>query len=74
MVIPARTKTIPTQVSELIVRRPMKLRLKSRGECDVPFEMDFPSTNHSPKTVKRKAREFVMGTVKLKSADVIIQI
>jgi hypothetical protein len=29
----------------------------------VSFVINFPSANHSPSTVKRKASEFVIGTV-----------
>jgi hypothetical protein len=35
---------------------------------DSPLLMTFFSTHHSPSTVKRKARVFTMGTVKLSSA------
>lgn len=35
---------------------------------DVPLLMTLPSTNHSPKTVKRKAMAFTIGTVRLNSS------
>lgn len=34
---------------------------------DEPFDIAFPSTHHSPSTVNRKARELVIGTVRLNS-------
>lgn len=36
---------------------------------DKPFDIAFPSTHHSPRTVNRKARELVIGTVRLNSAQ-----
>lgn len=38
-----------------------------RGFGDLPLQITFFSTHHSPKTVKRKARELVIGTVRLSS-------
>lgn len=35
---------------------------------EVPLDMTLPSAHHSPRTVKRNAREFVIGTVRLSSA------
>ena len=34
---------------------------------DVPLDITFPSAHHSPKTVNKNAREFVIGTVRLNS-------
>lgn len=35
--------------------------------CNLPLEITFPSAHHSPNTVNKNAKEFVMGTVKLNS-------
>lgn len=38
------------------------------GPC-LPLLMTLPSTNHSPRTVNRKAMVLTMGTVKLSSGE-----
>lgn len=40
---------------------------KVRYVCNLPLEITFPSAHHSPNTVNKNAKEFVMGTVKLNS-------
>ena len=40
----------------------------NRPQC-IPLVITLPSTYHSPNTVNRKAKEFVMGTVKLSSTS-----
>ena len=37
----------------------------------LPRDMTFPSAHHSPSTVNKKAKLFVMGTVKLSSVCIV---
>jgi hypothetical protein len=37
-----------------------------------PFDITFPSAHHSPSTVNKNAREFVIGTVRLSSTINVI--
>jgi hypothetical protein len=37
----------------------------------IPLEITFPSAHHSPKTVNRKASEFVIGTVSDNSVETV---
>lgn len=39
-----------------------------RSSKHIPFVITFLSAHHSPNTVKRKASEFVIGTVRLSSS------
>lgn len=41
--------------------------MQDRYVCNLPLEITFPSAHHSPNTVNKNAKEFVMGTVKLNS-------
>lgn len=41
--------------------------MQGRYLCNLPLEITFPSAHHSPNTVNKNAKEFVMGTVKLNS-------
>jgi hypothetical protein len=36
----------------------------------LPLDMTFSSAHHSPSTVKRKAKEFVIGTARLNSSQI----
>lgn len=45
-----------------------KKEKKGKKSILVPRGIILPSAHHSPKTVKRNASEFVMGTVRLNSA------
>lgn len=40
----------------------------------MPLDITFPSAHHSPKTVNKNAKEFVIGTVRLSSATGVISI
>lgn len=41
------------------------------GKLYIPREITFRSTHQSPRTVNKKAKEFVIGTVKLNSVSII---
>jgi hypothetical protein len=62
--MPARTRDMPSQVSGTCQTRH---RMVNGPMSAIPFEMAFPSAHHSPSTVKRNAKELVIGTVRLNS-------
>lgn len=63
--MPPRTNAMPSQVSMGSQWSSMDVELR----VILPFDITLPSAHHSPRTVKRKAREFVIGTVKLSSVS-----
>ena len=67
--MPASTKVIPIHVS---AERPSAIHDSCSAYCieSSPLAITFPSTHHSPKTVKRNANELVIGTVKLSSSSI----
>ena len=66
--MPPRTNTIPIHVSGLF-RQPVPGHTHpSPSISHVPLEMTFPSVYHSPNTVNKNAKLFVIGTVKLNSS------
>lgn len=44
----------------------------SKYRKDLPLLMTFFSAHHSPKTVNKKAKEFVIGTVRLNSSPITL--
>lgn len=69
--IPPKTKAIPIQVSKSDqLSFPSTLDL--RGDV-IPREITLPSAHHSPKTVNKKASEFVIGTVRLNSIQLLAE-
>ncbi len=70
--MPHNDSNIPIQVSIQVISQhshasPLP-NLAKNGEKNIPLPITFLSTYHSPKTVNKKANEFVIGTVRLKSA------
>lgn len=63
--IPPKTKPMPIQVSKSD-QPSIPSTLDPRGDL-IPREITLPSAHHSPKTVNKKASEFVIGTVRLNS-------
>lgn len=57
---------MPIQVSRAVSQSTCR---SIKTHCHLPREMTFPSAHHSPNTVNRKARELVIGTVKLSSRE-----
>lgn len=50
------------------------LQYARNEERDSPLEMTLPSAHHSPRTVNKNAKEFVIGTVRLSSVFLTTQI
>lgn len=48
----------------------LAVEIGGRGDVkDIPLDITFPSAHHSPNTVNRNAKEFVIGTVRLNSVS-----
>lgn len=67
--MPPRTRTMPSHVSSEVSLGSLNIY----KTVTVPRDMTLPSAHHSPSTVKRKANELVMGTVRLSSACPMIR-
>lgn len=59
--------SFPHQYLMIVSRNTCNMDSDARGVVISPLLITFPSTYHSPRTVKRKAMVFTIGTVKLSS-------
>jgi hypothetical protein len=67
--MPPSTSDMPIHVSVAWSINDLEVSQPDSTSINVPLDITLPSAHHSPKTVKRNASEFVIGTVSDNSVE-----